>query len=1401
MDKPSGLRSFLIGETSLLIRCGEILLEGDFKICGVISSNSTIQNWAKDKKIRFLGTKKEILPFLKKETFDYLFSIANYMVLPAEALDLPLKYTINYHDAPLPKYAGVHATSWAIMNQERYHAVSWHLAGEMVDAGDILKQFPVEISEKETAFSLNVKCYDAAIKMFHELIDELAHGKEILVRQNLEERTYFPLYKRPAAAGVISFESDARQIDAQVRALGFGNYPNALGLTKFEIGNDFLVIAEMEVLEWMSSTKPGTLNKIDEDFIDVSSLTNQIRLKSIFTLDGKRIPIKEFVERYDLREGSLFRKLEKEVSKTITVLNNAFCRFESYWVKELSQMTPVTLPYFESMDGKGKAENFATISLPEEFHQFLLDHADLKQEELILAAFIIYLMRLTGMNSFCIGFSGSSFPEEIHGLESLFSANVPFNIELDDDDGLQKVLVIVKKFLSNLLKHKTFIRDVFSRYPALNFIKEHNIFPVRVQIVEVAEEKQEISDEQLTLIIPSKGKECLLRYSAQLDRDGTIEPIQTHLLNILRNPDQKISQIQLLTEAEKAKLVEWNQTQTDAPKEQTIVNLFERQVEKTPDNVAVVFNGADHPKGPVDWDAEPQQLSYRGLDRKANQLAHYLLNLKTDTGHCVLNTENCLVAICVERSFDMLIGLLGVLKAGGAYVPLDPHYPEERLGYILKDSQAQLILTQSQLKDKVFSLFNTVNRPGSAQSRPAVLLLDEEWPDIDKKSTKGRRRRKKGQGRDSWATCQTSALPSPNDIAYVIYTSGSTGNPKGVMIPHQALTNFLISMGNQPGLQIEDKMLAVTTYCFDIAGLELYLPLIKGAQCHLCDAGTTKDPQRLKKLISRIKPTVMQATPSAWSMLFHVGWQNEENVKILCGGEALPESLKEHFIRTNSDAWNLYGPTETTIWSTLDQIKKERPLTIGKPIANTEIHILDNKNRLTPIGVTGKLCIAGDGLAKGYWDQPELTAEKFFENPFHSGRKLYQTGDLARWLPDGTIQYLGRMDFQVKIRGFRIELGEIESQLNIHPQIKESAVIVKEEERSKQLIAYYVPSRECERGAEGSRSQSEELKIYLKAKLPDYMIPEFLIALDKLPLTANGKMNRNALANREIVLRSDGNGGAGHTSPKKVQNSLPQSEIEKEVLAIWKSILKIEDIRVTDGFFEVGGNSLSAVILTERISKTFHLSFTVTTLFKYSNIRQISEYVNQMDQNVLSLKEKREETTRSNVNHKPSVKNGVSSLQIGNRKDSPKPYPEYYKDSLAIIGMSCHFPGAKDYREFWQNLIEGKESANFFSREELREIKVPEEMIQNPNYVPMQLAIEGKDLFDREFFNLSPRNTTFMDPQFRLLLLHSWQAIEDAGYVSKEIPETSVFMSVANNYYQTLLQNSAMVEGSDKFAA
>jgi amino acid adenylation domain-containing protein len=540
------------------------------------------------------------------------------------------------------------------------------------------------------------------------------------------------------------------------------------------------------------------------------------------------------------------------------------------------------------------------------------------------------------------------------------------------------------------------------------------------------------------------------------------------LVAMIGNPQAHHAAQSLLSPQEQAHfLEELNDTATGDMDELCLPEMFEAQVDRTPDSLALVF--AD------------ELLTYRELNARANQLAHYLRAQGVGPG--------ALVGICMQRSSEMLIGLLGILKAGAAYVPLDPEYPQDRLSYMFEDARVELLLTQARLGVR-FPMFARQRR---------VICLDSHWHEIAREPTHNPLR-----------------ILLPEHRAYVIYTSGSTGQPRGVQISHRALSNFLNSMRRQPELTEQDVLLAVTTLSFDIAALELFLPLIVGARVVLASREAVFDGTGLLRLLIDSEATVMQATPVTWRLLLEAGWQGDSKFKILCGGEALSRELASELLSKGGALWNLYGPTETTIWSAAAQIKtKDSPILIGEPIANTQLYLLDRYMQPVPANVPGELFIGGSGLADSYLNRPGNTAEKFLPNPFSSrpGSRLYRTGDIGRYQLDGQIEVLGRADDQVKVRGYRIELGEIEAALSKHPAVREAVVTAtQDEEAHRRLVAYIVsPS--------GEAPTANDLRRYLKEKLPAYMVPSTFVMLQAMPLTPNGKIDRKRLPQAGSVNR------------------------------------------------------------------------------------------------------------------------------------------------------------------------------------------------------------------------------------------------------------------------------------------
>jgi amino acid adenylation domain-containing protein len=633
-------------------------------------------------------------------------------------------------------------------------------------------------------------------------------------------------------------------------------------------------------------------------------------------------------------------------------------------------------------------------------------------------------------------------------------------------------------------------------------------------------------------------------------------------------PENRYETFNPLSEVETNRLlVEWNATQEPYPTA-CIHELFEEQAEKTPGAAAVVF--------------ENRRLSYRELNELADRLARQLRR----AGAC----PGTLVGIFLDRSVEMVAGLLAVLKTGAAYVPLDPLYPAERLAFMLADSQVVAVLTQPGLLPSLPSTQSAilcteshrtvaqVFQPAVSQAFQPAAAGSEQIPSLPLPVGEG-------DGRSA----------NPDSRAYVIYTSGSTGKPKGVQISHRSVVNLLTSAGRTTGFGPADNFLAVTTLSFDIAGLELLMPLIFGAQVTIAPRPVTSDGTLLAKLVETSGATFMQATPATWRLLLESGWRGKRDLTILCGGEPLKSDLAEELQAHSRAVWNFYGPTETTIWSTAWKVASGEPVRIGRPLANTQVYLLDQNLQPLPVGGVGELLIGGDGVALGYLNQPDLTAEKFIANPFSAepGRRLYRTGDLARWLPGGELECLGRVDFQVKVHGFRIEPGEIENALRQHHAIADALVATHEDPQGERRLIGYAVTR-------NGPPSSSGLRDFLKTKLPAYMVPAHFVFLKQWPLTPNGKVDRRRLPAPDAA------------APLSRTFAVPRSHEERALADIWKEVLMLSQVGIADNFFDLGGDSLSATRAFARVNRFFGTSMSLRDMLEHPTIAELAGFVQKL---------------------------------------------------------------------------------------------------------------------------------------------------------------------------------------------
>jgi surfactin family lipopeptide synthetase A len=845
----------------------------------------------------------------------------------------------------------------------------------------------------------------------------------------------------------------------------------------------------------------------------------------------------------------------------------------TYWKRQMASAPPaLELPVdWARRTGHSSKGSVEALNISKELTTRL---KSLGQEEgaslfmLLLAAFQVLLYRCSNQSDVVVGapISGRKLLE-LENIVGLFVNTLPLRIDLSGNPSFRYVLSRVREMVLEAhqnqdIPFETLVKElrpprVLGRNPLFQVlfsfrsrIGEGAIADVSGEIISSESAKFDLA---LSVDEFSDGMRAELEYRSDLFRPDRITDVLARLTRLLESiadaPEMGVDNLPLIDDLELQRaFADSNRTDVEYDLNRSVDELIFEGAKLYPESEAVRFGR--------------NALSYRQLCECAEEVAVRLRVLGV--------RPNDVVGLCVERSLELVIGLLGILRSGAAFVPLDPHYPKDRLAYMLNDARPVAILVQKRTEQAI---------PDSAAAR---ICLD----DLPR------------SGRDSERNSEPERQKHANELAYVIYTSGSTGVPKGVEVSQKSLMNFLYAMRQQFGVTSDDALLAVTTISFDIAMLELLLPLLCGGRVVLAGREQVGDAAELMLLLREQKISLMQATPITWRLLLEAQWTGSTDLKILCGGEAWTEDLAEALLVRCSSLWNMYGPTETTIWSAVKRIEPGDRVLIGGPIANTQFYVLGANRELVPADIPGELYIGGAGVARGYHGRPDLTDERFITNPFGKSAqdRLYKTGDRVRRLRNGDIEFLGRQDGQIKIRGFRVELDEIATVLRSHVGVTDAVVVVHDNEQTeKSLVAYCT-------GPEGGRPDGDDLREFSRSKLPNYMTPSFFEFIERLPLTPSGKIDRKALASR-----------VPSSGPTRKSSILPRTNTERLIAEAWGKFLRKTEIGIFDDFFDLGAHSLMVVQVIHELNRSFGFQIGVSEVFENPTVQKLAAIVEKQD--------------------------------------------------------------------------------------------------------------------------------------------------------------------------------------------
>lgn len=1146
---------YLIGEDHLVIQCGEILIAENFLIAGVFSPLNEAKHWAEENNIPYYSSYERFQKLLLKNEVDYLFSIVNSKIIPDSILKNIKKLAINYHDGPLPKYGGANATGFSILNKEINHGVTWHIINNLIDGGNILKQAFFNIDDEETTLSLNIKCYQHGLFLFKDLVKELSLNTWNAIPQNLNNRSYHRLEDKPHNNGWLSWATDAKDIERASRAFNMGNYKNKFCTLKFIINEDAYIILDLKITNDRSNYPPGTISDISNDYWKISTKTYDLLLLDIASICGKKSSLKKISADHHIKIGSRFLSPTEKEGLAFKKISEVISKNEPFWLNVYRDFHQGEFPFLElskdiipSKQLKIVSKIKLTKKLLEKINQKISSNDD--YVTFFVTVFMIYLYKIGNKNNNGVILKQNNDVFFLKNLNVFISEDIPFNVYLNDEMSFNDAFISIQKLREKLNNKCGFLKDIFLRYPELHEL-------INSTPITIITDDSEISKYAKSLIfkISLKNKELSWFIDEEIINNipflnSTTKNISAHfstlLDSILTNTRTQISDLEYMSLKEKYNIFyRWNKTKKEYPETKTIHEIISNIANTNPKNSALLQNGIT--------------MSYEELEQKSNQLSNYLLNNSFKQKYIIVH---------LDKVFELIIAILGILKAGSTYIPIPISSPLKNIESIITDSQAPLLLT----KERFSKQLNTLS-----SLNIKIICIDSIWPLVTKESA-----------------LNPNLKQSENDIAYIIYTSGTTGVPKGVMIKHKGLVNLILDSLSKLRITKKTRLLQFASISFDASIWEIFNTLAAGATLYLPHQEELLVGNLLKKTIEQNKINFILLPPSILQTIANYSLPSLKT--IVTGGEYCSKELANHLSK-HKRIINAYGPTEATVCVSMAKIPKNIKTNppIGKPIANTELYILDKNLKPLPVGIIGELYIAGDSIAEGYLNKKKLTEKFFIKNPYSNDGNLYRTRDLVRWLPNGEIDYIGRVDNQIKIRGFRVELEAIETQILHYPNISQCAVVVQENKNiGKHLVGYI--------SFKNNKLDIENLREHLKNTLPQYMIPSFFMSLEKLPISNNGKIDRKKLPKFDPNTKLDLN---TYKSPRSI--------LEQRLTEIWSELLNISTISINDSFFDLGGHSLIITNLSTYLIDEFNYTLSLQHFFKLPTIENLSKLIENKD--------------------------------------------------------------------------------------------------------------------------------------------------------------------------------------------